>query len=281
MCIRTAQAWIAVFQVLDTVMWDTTSEANVNLFTAYGQDIVHLGSTFSRWGGFVGIPVNFQYQSTEDVEREKITLNNQTIDWSSPAGRQLVDAMVLSERARQYAIARELFYLRTYHAHIQGLLVGVSFFMAYWMGAAANALYGLRRRLPTGSRVVVYSFFGGIGATFYCFASDSYTSYRDRKVDRKAAELGLEYAQGGVEFYNKLLQRNMALRVLMGPDGGKRYTAYGNDIHFWRSPNMPLTSRRDAVAEMARSLRESASQQESVVAAASSQVSMDEVVKAA
>ena len=234
----------------------------MEFFTAYGQDIIHRGSTFSRFGGIIGIPVNFRYRSTEDVEKEKITLNNAAIDWDSAAGKCLLDSMVLSENGRQFAIARELFYLHTLHIYVRVALLGGSFFCAYWLGAAANAIYGFSRRLPTASRVVIYSLFAGMGATFYCFASDSYSWYRDRKVDRQAAGLGLEYAEGGVEFYNKLLKRNIALRALIGPEGGKRYTAYGNDIHFWRSPTVPLTSRRDAMQDYVKSMQEAAASKE-------------------
>ncbi|XP_076461933.1 transmembrane protein 177-like [Babylonia areolata] len=243
-------------QMFDKVLWDAASEAGVELFTAYGQDIIHRGSTFTRQGAIVGIPVNFKYRSVLDVEKEKITLNNTHIDWDSATGKQLLDSLVLSEKARQFAIARDLFYVHTFHMYVKAGLMGVSCFSAYWLGAAVNTVYGLSRRLPTASRVVIYSFFAGMGATVYCFASDSYNWFRDRKVDKQAAKLGLEYAEGGVEFYNKQLQRNMALRALLGSEGGKRYTAYGNDIHFWRSPTMPLTSRRDGLQEIVKSLEE-------------------------
>ena len=243
-------------QVFDKVLWDPLSEANVEFFTIYGQDIRHRGSTFSSHGAIIGIPAHFKNRSVVDIEKDKITLNNASIDWNSPSGQQLIDSLILSEKARQFAIARELFYVHTFHMYVKAALVGVSFISAYWMGAAANAVYGLSRRLPTASRAVVYSLFAGVGATLYCFASDNYSWYRDRKSDRKAAQLGLDYAEGGVEFYSKLLQRNIALRSLAGQEGSKRYTAYGNEIHFWRSPNVPLTSRRDKMQELVKSLQD-------------------------
>ncbi|KAL8600579.1 hypothetical protein ACOMHN_062450 [Nucella lapillus] len=249
-------------QVFDKVLWDTSSEAGVELFTAYGQDVLHFGATFARQGAVIGVPINFKYRIISDVEKEKITLNNTNIDWNSAPGNKLLDSLILSEKARQFAIAREMFYVHTFHMYVNAGLVCFSFFSAYWMGAAVNALYGLSRRLPMASRGAVYSFFAGAGATLYCFSSDSYSWYRDRKVDRQAAALGLDYAEGGVEFYNKQLQRNIALRALIGSEGGKRYTAYGNDIHFWRSPTMPLTSRRDALLETVKSLKEADSTSE-------------------
>ncbi|KAK7493214.1 hypothetical protein BaRGS_00015551 [Batillaria attramentaria] len=254
-------------KVLDTVMWDPVSEANVEFFTAYGQDIVHRGSTFSSYGAIIGVPISFTYRSADDVDKEKITLNNQSIDWNTPAGKQLLESMILSEKAREFAIARELFYLHTYHIHVRGLLFCSCCFASYWMGAAINAVYRLTQRTPVIVRASVFGLIAGVGATVYCLASDAYSWYIDRKVDRQAAALGCEYAEGGVEFYTKLLQRNIALRSLMGPDGGKKYTAYGNDIHFWRSPCVPLTTRRDDLLEAVKRF-EKTSEPKSVASAA-------------
>lgn len=250
-----------LFQIFDKILWDPASEANVELFCAYGQDIVHRGSSFSSYGSIIGLPVHFKYRNIEDVEKEKITLNNVPIDWDSAAGKQLIQSLILSEKARRFAIARELFYLHTFHIHIQGVLLCFSLFFAYWVGAGLNAVYRLPRRTPFAFRVVMYGLLTGAALTVYGLASDTYNWYRDKKADKKAMALGQEYAEGGVEFYNKLLQRNMALRALMGPDGKHRYTAYGNDVHFWRSPNIPLTSRRDYLQQVLTNMLASQSEQ--------------------
>lgn len=239
-------------QILDKVRWDPVSEANVEFFSAYGQDIVHRGSTFTKPGGIIGIPINFMYRSVDDIDKEKITINNKPIDWNTPAGRSLQESLVLSEKARKFAIARELFYLHTHHVHLRGLFVGGSAFIAYWLGFAVNRLNRLPQRTTLPARIILYGFFTGIGAVVYCLASDTYSWYRDRKVDRQAGKLGKEYTEGGAEFYTKLLERNIALRTLMGPDGPRRYTAYGNDVHYWRSPSVPLTSRRDMLVELGK-----------------------------
>lgn len=47
--------------------------------------------------------------------------------------------------------------------------------------------------------------------------------------DGAAAAMGMSYMEGGVEFYSKILGRNVALRQLMGKDGEKLYTVMGND----------------------------------------------------
>lgn len=243
-------------KVLDSVLWDPISEANIELFTAYGQDIVHRGSTYSSYGAIIGIPLHFSYQSVDDIDKDKITLGGKKIKWDSPAGQQLADSLILSEKARQFAIARELFYLHTHHIHVYGLLLFGCGIAAYWTGAAINAMYRLTHRTPVSARAAVFGFIAGAWATVYCLASDSYSSYRDRKADRKVAALHFDYADGGVEFYNKLLQRNQALRSLMGrTEGRKKYTAYGNNVYFWRSPTVPLTSRRDKMVKLSAAIK--------------------------
>lgn len=49
------------------------------------------------------------------------------------------------------------------------------------------------------------------------------------KADEQAANVSPSYAEGGLEFYEKILQRNTALRQLMGKEGEKLYTIFGND----------------------------------------------------
>ena len=41
---------------------------------------------------------------------------------------------------------------------------------------------------------------------------DGYNRYIDKELDRRAAGIKPEYATGGVEYYDKLLARNVALR---------------------------------------------------------------------
>ena len=52
---------------------------------------------------------------------------------------------------------------------------------------------------------------------------------REGAGDGAAAGMGRGYAEGGVEFYTKVLQRNVALRELMGSEGEGVFTVKGND----------------------------------------------------
>ena len=56
---------------------------------------------------------------------------------------------------------------------------------------------------------------------------------------------GKDYALGGIEFYNKALQRNMAIRTLMGSQGEKYYTKYGNHVTGAFENVVNVTERRE------------------------------------
>lgn len=44
----------------------------VSAFTVYGFDIFNLGSLNYKTGATIGIPANFPYKSTEDIDRRSI-----------------------------------------------------------------------------------------------------------------------------------------------------------------------------------------------------------------
>ena len=51
-----------------------------------------------------------------------------------------------------------------------------------------------------------------------------------KELDRAAASLGPEYSAGGVEYYTKILESNMALRELQGEAGRAKYNRHGDII---------------------------------------------------
>lgn len=80
----------------------------------------------------------------------------------------------------------------------------------------------------------------------YFFFQDANTHETERAADKTVSSLSLELAEGGVEFYSKLLQRNKMLRELMGSTGDGLFTPSGDVSTLIRTPNIPLTHRLDA-----------------------------------
>lgn len=84
-----------------------------------------------------------------------------------------------------------------------------------------------------------------MGMTCFLLFKDTCTLLLEDRVERNVAALGEEYVQGGVEYYEKILKRNIALRTLLGSQGEKRFTACGNDNTLFRTRTLPNTMRYD------------------------------------
>ncbi|XP_046573590.1 transmembrane protein 177-like [Haliotis rubra] len=230
-------------EILNKLNMDPVSEASVRFFTVYGQNLLSKGSTSTRDGAIIGIPNNFTYKSTSEIERNKITLKNEAIDWHSDSGASLLESLIFSEKAKRFAIAREVISINTYHVHTQAILLSGFFSITYCAGFVFNKMTNFSKKVPIPARMVAYSFIGCIGVTLYLLGLDTYNNYTDRKIEKRTASLRRDYVEGGIEYYSQLLQRNVALRSLMKEEGPKIYTAYGNTVHTWRSPHMPLSAK--------------------------------------
>ncbi|XP_072179598.1 transmembrane protein 177-like [Diadema setosum] len=71
-----------------------------------------------------------------------------------------------------------------------------------------------------------------VGTCFYFACSFCMAGLNERvdlRVNQRLANLSDAYVMGGLEFYEKLLQRNRGLRKLLGSRGEQLYTYYGNE----------------------------------------------------
>lgn len=85
---------------------------------------------------------------------------------------------------------------------------------------------------------------------------DALQGFYEEKVDRELKALNPVFAEGGKVFYEKLLERNKALRVLMGKEGESTYTVTGNENFFLRQKHLPLVQRKAFFEESASSISE-------------------------
>jgi len=81
--------------------------------------------------------------------------------------------------------------------------------------------------------------------TMWVFGQDYPTIMYEKEADMAVIKLGENYLKGGLEYYNKIIQRNIALHTLMGEEGKKLFTAGGNEQVFIRTKHLPLAMRRD------------------------------------
>ena len=233
------------FQIVSRMDVRAEEEVAVKLFTCFGCDVLHRGSLKLRTGAIIGVPASFAYERTEDVDRDALVVNSNEVDWSTGAGVQLLESLVLSTDAKAFAIAREIGYANTYHVWADAFLKCIFAYAAYGTGFGINTKFEMRSVMKKWGRVGMYGIIGSLYAFLYLTIADTYYCNRDNRVDRKTAHLNAVYARGGVEYYEKTLKRNTALRALIGDGGAKLYTVYGNPMHMWRQPHVSPTTRRD------------------------------------
>lgn len=110
--------------------------------------------------------------------------------------------------------------------------------------------------LPFFGRCLGYGLTGVLCGMAWIYVKDMTTYSRENDSLRKAIELGPEYARGAIEYYEKVIVRNKALKVILGDHGGGEFTARGNLNTLIRTPHMPLSACLDKAKEIAKLVSE-------------------------
>lgn len=76
----------------------------------------------SSYKGWIGIPMNYLYQSKQDIDIMNLRIRDQEIDWSSEAAERFADAVILTENEQKFALVRAVCELRNYN-HMHGAVV--------------------------------------------------------------------------------------------------------------------------------------------------------------
>lgn len=83
-----------------------------------------LGSTLSKYKGWVGIPLNYLYTSKDDIDYANFRSNHseQPINWGSDEGQKLADSLILTENEQKFALARAALELKNFN-YIHGSIL--------------------------------------------------------------------------------------------------------------------------------------------------------------
>jgi len=214
-------------------------------FTVYGFDMFSAGKSSFKTGAMIGIPSNLYYKTPKDIDKKNIMVGNKSVNWTSSEGLLLESALLMSESAKKFALAREIASTSSYHVPFQTTLNGVAVFLYMYLSSTFNKKAKLMSR-PVKIRVMLYTLLGSMIFTVWLLVRDVANVYHEKSCDKVAGSINEEYARGAVEYYTKILQRNVALRSLLGPDGAKIFTPIGNDSLVFRTKHEPYTARRDA-----------------------------------
>lgn len=224
-------------------------------FTTFTFQPVSAGFPRLPAGAVVGIPASFLGDTVTNTDRPAI-VHGQRVDWKSPEGARLRDALTLSHEAQKFAVAREVVYLESGTAALQALLAPAFLAGTWTLSISAKHALGLYGG-PMNFRIAFNLAAAVVGFVAYAFSTDSLTHALEAWLDRRTASMSAAYARGGAEFYEKVLSGNLVLRSLLGPPGEKLYTPSGNIVprHWFRIKHLPYTTRRDSMLQMWRAAR--------------------------
>ncbi|KAK4877135.1 hypothetical protein RN001_009641 [Aquatica leii] len=212
-------------------------------FMVFGFDIFSAGTFFSHYGVIIGLPDNFTYIDSDYIDKTKIQLLESSIPWESDEGILLLKSLAMSDIGQIYAIAREV-HMRQSPKYFIDFLSSVSLFiLAYGAGTHCNARYNLYAK-PRFVRIVLYGMLGLFAYLNYIFVKDASQLYYERKTDEYLINKSPVFKEGGKEFYENILNRNRALRTLMGKLGEHNYSPMGNENYFIRQRHLPLVQRK-------------------------------------
>jgi hypothetical protein len=135
---------------------------HVKSFVVFGFDLYSIGYIGSRFGGHIGVPANYFYESPMEIEKSSVIYNGEPIKWASRAGELLEEALVVNEDEQVFGIAREILMLDTSKVVVQSIHGPACFLIAYTMANQIN------QRLKYISKPIGVSiFFGYSKKCFY------------------------------------------------------------------------------------------------------------------
>lgn len=229
---------------MNDMKWSKNKQNLIKIYTSYGFDLFHAGSFVLSAKGVLGIPKNFNYKDIKDFEHAGVLVNDELVNWITPAGKALEWSLVFSDEAKKFAIARELSHLETGEPFGYGVFSASVIMTCYVISSTLNKRLDMFRRARM-LRVLMYAGVSLFSYATWILCKDVSCVSTESSVDETVANINESYARGGLEFYEKILRRNIALRSLMGQDGEDMFTAHGNDQVLFRTKHMPYTTRRD------------------------------------
>lgn len=103
-----------------------------------------LGSTKTLYYGWIGIPLNYFFNSIENVEKSIIT--NNTIDWNSENGKMLKNSLVLTNDEKLFAIRRAIYEMNNHKFIWDTMYATFSVIGAYGAGQYCNLKFNLFKK---------------------------------------------------------------------------------------------------------------------------------------
>lgn len=152
-----------------------------------------------------------------------------------------MESLIFSESAQKFSIAREVILTDNFRLLIKSMSFSLTLMPMYALGhVVLSSLPTNQFKLKTLTFILLCS----VGVFIYLLARKVIENLYQNNADEIVSDISQEYIRGGIEYYEKLIQRNLALRNII-PDGKNIYTEQGNEVGIVRVlSELPLTFRK-------------------------------------
>lgn len=222
-------------------------QACIKWFVSSTLDPISYGSTHWNQGVLIGVPNSYNYKKPEELpdelfqikklklmrspqggvldkrkelEKDAMIVNARgppavqirTIERTSEEGGDYTQSLLLSENAKKFAIARELYMGET----LRPLAIIGIMTLAFVTGVTAGRGYVQYRKLEkahVSHRIGGYLVASFLGYGVFFFLSAAVNDFFANQANGKAKALGEEYRLGAEEYFRKQVQRDSILGV--------------------------------------------------------------------
>lgn len=239
-------------QVLNELQINTRT-TKIDFFTCTGYEPRTLGIARNLR---VGLPFYFDYNSVKNIDKHEIGLFGHSPNWKSLDGKEFLKNLVLTEKAKKYAIAEQI-RLATSWTNNWVFDLGPLFAGFYASGIYLRQEWyykTTRKDLSSGIR-----FCRAFGWAMLLYSVAFLLFYRledtfgNREVDKFLEELkgNQDYIDGGIEYYIKQQKRNKIQRTWFGEDGSFFFKANG-DVRKWLCAKYSVSEMIEKLSQIDR-----------------------------
>ncbi|OQR75809.1 transmembrane protein-like [Tropilaelaps mercedesae] len=230
-------------------------KASIRFFHVSRLEPWHAGTPESGYGAIIGLPINFTFRSVKDVQtREMKLFTGRSIEWDTPAGEVFKKSMIMSDEAQRFAIAQQIYLTNTSEVTVRALAACGAALNTFIISKLVNRR--IPRQTPFAGRCIVYAGVSLVCIIGYLAINDMARYKYERDSINVVAKLGPDYRQGAIEYFEKRIVQNKALRILLGDKGTSMFTVKGNVSTWLRTPHMPLSICLDQAKRAKKNMEE-------------------------
>jgi len=233
-------------------------------------------SSSNASGVLIALPHYLAYEHVNDIDLRKFRFAQPTTDsekikqgylnkrqLESKEAKIFQNAMVLSDNAKRFAIAREVYRGKTNQYLTNGLILPTFIGIGYLLSRTINRKLFLFKKPPI-FRGIMYCIVATASIYTAVLFEDIKKYYLDIALDEKTCKLGAEYTKGGIELYDNTIKWNLAFRLLAHENWGKdMFNLEGNcwPSLFRPHKHIPITLRRQTCVDAYTTLKDKSVEQ--------------------